>query len=149
VRFFNCRKPSLSLAGREGFEPSNARSKAWCLTSLATAQRIWIQRLRAAPYQHRQNSSRRNTTRALSRRNKQSNLFGPNCRATAPYNQTVARNLRRAEPARTFDFSSLRAGIEMLLMRFFAVNPPPVRACTATANLWISGYFVVGLAVEG
>src|SRR5579884_699372 len=25
-------------AGREGFEPSNARSKAWCLTSLATAQ---------------------------------------------------------------------------------------------------------------
>ena len=32
--FANC-----SLAGREGFEPSNARSKAWCLTSLATAQR--------------------------------------------------------------------------------------------------------------
>src|SRR5262249_55714740 len=28
------------LAGREGFEPSNARSKAWCLTSLATAQRV-------------------------------------------------------------------------------------------------------------
>src|SRR5579872_6067846 len=27
------------MAGREGFEPSNARSKAWCLTSLATAQR--------------------------------------------------------------------------------------------------------------
>src|SRR5206468_6566853 len=26
------------MAGREGFEPSNARSKAWCLTSLATAQ---------------------------------------------------------------------------------------------------------------
>src|SRR5579875_1860778 len=27
------------MAGREGLEPSNARSKAWCLTSLATAQR--------------------------------------------------------------------------------------------------------------
>jgi hypothetical protein len=26
------------MAGREGLEPSNARSKAWCLTSLATAQ---------------------------------------------------------------------------------------------------------------
>jgi hypothetical protein len=26
------------MAGREGFEPSNARSKAWCLASLATAQ---------------------------------------------------------------------------------------------------------------
>src|ERR1700722_1059014 len=48
-----------------------------------------------------------------------------------------------------FDFSSLRAGTAMLLMRFFAVNPPPARACTDTANLWISGYFVVGFAVEG
>ena len=28
----------VSMAGREGFEPSNARSKAWCLTNLATAQ---------------------------------------------------------------------------------------------------------------
>jgi hypothetical protein len=27
-------------AGREGFEPSNARSKAWCLASLATAQHV-------------------------------------------------------------------------------------------------------------
>jgi hypothetical protein len=38
MRFFDCRKSPLSLAGREGLEPSNARSKAWCLTSLATAQ---------------------------------------------------------------------------------------------------------------
>src|SRR5579872_382911 len=28
------------MAGREGLEPSNARSKAWCLTNLATAHRI-------------------------------------------------------------------------------------------------------------
>ena len=28
------------MAGREGFEPSNARSKAWCLASLATAQHV-------------------------------------------------------------------------------------------------------------
>ena len=48
-----------------------------------------------------------------------------------------------------FDFSSLRAGNAMLLMRFFAVNPPVTQACTATAKLWISGYFVVEFVVEG
>jgi hypothetical protein len=39
-------------------------------------------------------------------------------RDTAP--QYVAANLPGLS-----DFSSLRAGIAMLLMRFFAVNPPP------------------------
>src|ERR1035441_1106777 len=39
MRFLKYRKLPHRLAGREGFEPSNARSKAWCLTSLATAQR--------------------------------------------------------------------------------------------------------------
>src|SRR5271155_5216948 len=61
----------------------------------------------------------------------------------------VAPNLRRADPPRSCDFSSLRAGFAMLLMRFFAVNPPRARACTAAPNLWISGYFVVRFAVEG
>jgi len=42
-------------------------------------------------------------------------LFGPNRRDPAPHQ-------RRGEPARAIDFSSLRAGIAMLLMRFFAVN---------------------------
>src|SRR6202022_1457319 len=35
----------VDLAGREGLEPSKARSKAWCLTNLATAQRAQIRRL--------------------------------------------------------------------------------------------------------
>ena len=86
--------------------------------------------------------SRRNTTRALSRRIEQSKLYGPNRRATASHEC-------RAEPARTFDFSSLRAGNAMLLMRFFAVNPQCAQACTDIADLWISGYFVVGFAVQG
>jgi hypothetical protein len=43
------------------------------------------------------------------------NLFGPNRRDPAPHH--VAASL----PVH-FDFSSLRAGIAMLLMRFFAVN---------------------------
>src|SRR5208337_1846801 len=69
-----------SLAGREGFEPSNARSKAWCLTSLATAQRIWIQRRPAPallPINIVKTDSRRNAIWALSRRIEQSNLYGP------------------------------------------------------------------------
>ena len=83
--------------------------------------------------------SRRNTTRALSRRIGQTNLYEPN----------VAQSHCRGEPARTFDFSSLRAGNAMLLMRFFAVNPPRTQACTVARKLWISRHFVVGFAVEG
>jgi hypothetical protein len=62
---------------------------------LATAQRIWIQRLRTRaallPVTIVKTDSRRNTPRALSRRIEQSNLFGPNRRDTAPH--SVAANL--------------------------------------------------------
>src|ERR1700688_4680964 len=44
-RFPTTHLPPQILAGREGLEPSNARSKAWCLTNLATAQRAQIRRL--------------------------------------------------------------------------------------------------------
>jgi hypothetical protein len=66
------------------------------------------------------------------------------------YSDRTATILHRAVSRRTcpdFDFSSQRAGIAMLLMRFFAVNPPLARACTNTAKLWISGYFV-GFTIE-
>ena len=47
-----------------------------------------------------------------------------------------------------FEFSNQRAGLAMLLMRFFAVNASPSRPCTAPARLWISGRFVVGITVQ-
>jgi len=85
---------------------------------LATAQRIWIQKRPApalSPNHIVKTDSRRNTIEALSRRIEQTNLFGPNRRDPVP--REVAANLPGL-----FDFSSLRAGIAMLLMRFFAVN---------------------------
>src|ERR1700693_1571994 len=57
---------------------------------------------------------------------------------TEPPRDRTRQSMCRAEPARAFDFSSLRAGTAMLLMRFFAVNPPLARACTASVKLWIS-----------
>src|SRR5208337_4123330 len=46
------------------------------------------------------------------------NLFGPNRRDPAPHHDAASLPVH-------FDFSSLRAGIAMLLMRFFAVNAQP------------------------
>jgi hypothetical protein len=63
----------------------------------------------------------------------------------------TAAILHRTVSRRTcpdFDLSSQRAGIAMLLMRFFAVNPPLARACTDSTKLWISGYFVVGFTIQ-
>jgi hypothetical protein len=124
IRTFECQVQSL-VPYQLGDRPAPLNSNA--------------ARGRVSPNQPRQNSSRRNTTRALSRRNNQSNLYGPSRRDNA-----VAPNLPGL-----FDFSSLRAGNAMLLMRFFAVNPPVTRACTGAAKLWISGYFVVEFVVEG
>jgi len=70
---------------------------------------------------------------ALSRRIEHTTLYGP----------TVAIFVAATLPG-TFDFSSQRAGNAMLLMRFFAVNPPHRQQCTVVD----SGDFVVGIAVE-
>jgi hypothetical protein len=63
---------------------------------------------------------------ALSRRIEQTNLYGP-----------TAAILVTANLPGTFDFSSLPAGNAMLLMQFFAVNPPPAEQCTGQARFWI------------
>src|SRR5208282_3975866 len=146
VRSFNFRKSPLSLAGREGFEPSNARSKAWCLTSLATAQRIWIQKLGPAllPINTSQ-KPKLTATETPSRRSagESDNLI---------YSDRTAAILHRTISRRTcpdFDFSSLRAGIAMLLMRFFAVNPSPPLACTAPARWLDSSLRCGGFGIQG
>src|SRR5208283_2066858 len=94
MRFPSYRKLPRRLAGREGFEPSNARSKAWCLTSLATAQRIWIQRLRprASPNQTVKTNRRRNAMWALSRRISSNPIYSDRT-AARPHRTTVAANL--------------------------------------------------------
>ncbi len=70
---------------------------------------------------------------------------------TEPPRDRTAQLSRRT--CTDFDFSSRRAGIAMLLMRFFAVNAPLPRSCTAQLQLpgvrLLGVGFVIGLAVQG